>query len=191
MGVTLRAACSARLAAISPAGQPRKLFTSTATGRLSTPPTPSESSLEPVGPIETKAAARRRNREISVPLRDLHECVTGIGCSARPLQRRHDLVRPALRRERTEKELRRGNAPFSPTRLQHDGPTAYDESERYFSTRIRMRDRTAERSAVARLEMPDPWQRHDQQRHLPRDDVRAQRVALYHSGTGHHDVGSR
>src|SRR6266566_4297469 len=131
MGVTLTAACSARLAAISPAGRPRKLFTS----------------------IETKAAARRRDCEISVALRDLRECVPGIGCSAWPLQRRHDLVRPALRRERTEKEFRRGNAPFSPTRLQHDGPTAYDESERYLSTRIRVRDRTAERSAVARLEM--------------------------------------
>src|SRR5215468_10905286 len=99
--------------------------------------------------------------EISVPLRDLHECVTGIGRNAWPLQLRHHLVRPALRRERAEKELARRDAPLPPTRLQHDGSTAYDESERYFSTRIRVRDRTAECSAVARLEMPDPWQRHD------------------------------
>src|SRR5215831_2322257 len=155
------------------------------------PPDPERELREPVGPIETKAAACRRDREISVPLRDLHECVTGIGRSAWPLQRRHHLVRPALRRERAEKELVRGNAPFPSTRLQHDGPAAYDESEGYFSTRIRVRDRTAEGSAVARLEMPDPWQRHDKQRHVACDEVRAQRVALYHSGAGHYDVGSR
>src|SRR5215510_274210 len=162
MGVTLTAACSARPAAISP-----------------------------VGPIETSAAARRRDREISMALRDLGERVTGIGRSAWPFQRRHHLVRPALRRERAEKELPRGNAPSPPARLQHDGPAAHDESEWYFSTRVRVRDRTAERSAVAGLEMPDPWQRHDKQRHVACDEVRAQRVALYHSGAGHHDVGSR
>src|SRR5262249_31305310 len=115
------------------------------------PPAPEREWLEPIDPIETKAAARRRNREISVPLRDLHECVTSIGRNAWPLQRRHHLVRPALRRERAEKELARRNAPFSTTRLQHDGSTAYDESERYFSTRIRVRDPTAERSARAGL----------------------------------------
>jgi hypothetical protein len=117
--------------------------------------------------------------------------MTGIGRSAWPLQRRHDLVQPALRRERTEKELPRRNAPLPPARLQHDSPAAHDESEWYFSTRVRVRDRTAERSAVAGLEMSDPWQRHDKQRHLPRDDVRTQRLALYRSGAGHHDVGSR
>src|SRR5262249_41466831 len=106
-------------------------------------------------------------------------------------RRRHQLGRRAVRGERAEKELVRGNAPFPSTRLQHDGPAAYDESERYFSARIRVRDRTAECSAVARLEMPDPWQRHDKQRHVACDEVRAQRVALYHSGAGHYDVGSR
>src|SRR5262249_19158209 len=120
MGVTLTAACSARLAAISPAGRPRKLFTSIATGRLSTPPTP-------LGPGERRAAARARDGETSMALRDLGERVPGIGRSAWPFQRRHDLVRPALRRERAEKELPRGNAPLPPARLQHDGPAAHDE----------------------------------------------------------------
>src|SRR5262249_6627245 len=121
----------------------------------------------------------------------LEEGGPGMGRRGWPLQRRPHLVRPALRCERAEKELARGNAPFPSTRLQHDGPAAYGESERYFSTRIRVRDRTAECSAVARLEMPDPWQRHDKQRHVACDEVRAQGVALYHSGAGHYDVGSR
>src|SRR5262249_57584341 len=89
-----------------------------------------------------------RGGEISMALRDLGERVTGIGRGAWPFQRRHDLVRPALRRERAEKELPRGNAPLPPARLQHDSPAAHDESEWYFSTRVRVRDRTAERSAV-------------------------------------------
>src|SRR5262249_60010122 len=102
---------------------------------------------------------------------DRQEGVTGIGRGAWPLPRRHHLVRPALRCERAEKELARGNAPFPSTRLQHDGPAADGESERYFSTRIRVRDRTAKCSAVARLEMPDPWQRHDKQPHVACDEV--------------------
>ena len=125
-----------------------------------------------------------------MPLSDLREGVAGIRRGARPLQRRHHLVRLALRGERAEKELTRRNAPLPPPRLQHDGPAAHDEGERYFGARIRVRDRAAECSAIARLKMPDPWQRHDKQRHLACNDVRAQRVALYHSSAGHHDVGS-
>src|SRR5262245_47204265 len=105
-------------------------------------------------------------------LRDLGERVTRIGRRAWPLQRGHDLVRPTLRRERAEKELPRGNAPLPPARLQHDGPAAQDESEWYFSTRVRVRDRTAERSAVAGLEMPDPRQCHAQLRRRQRDTGR-------------------
>jgi hypothetical protein len=105
-------------------------------------------------------------------LRDLRECVSSVGRRAWPFQRRHHLVWSALRRERAEKELPRRNAPFPATRLQHDGSAAHDESEWYFSTRIRVSDRAAECSAVARLEMPDPWQRHRKQRDLPRKDVR-------------------
>src|SRR5262249_37377655 len=172
-------------------GPPEKALHVDRARRAPPPPAPERESLEPIGPIETKAAPRRRNREISMALRDLRECVTGIGRSAWPLQRRHHLVRLALRRECADKELPCGNAPLPPARLQHDGPATQDESERYLSTRIRVSDRTAERSAVARLEMPDPWQRHDKQRHVASDEVRAQRVALYHSGAGHHDVGSR
>ena len=83
--------------------------------------------LEPVSLIETKATACRRDREVSMPLSDLREGVTGIRRGAWPLQRRHHLVRLALRGECAEKELPRRNAPFSPPRLQHDGPAAHDE----------------------------------------------------------------
>src|SRR5262249_20918337 len=108
-----------------------------------------------------------------------------------PATTSHPPSSPTRRPSHLDKELPCGNAPLTPARLQHDGPATHDESERYFSTRIRVSDRTAERSAVARLEMPDPWQRHDKQRHVACDEVRAQRVALYHSGADHHDVGSR
>src|SRR5262249_9886992 len=72
--------------------------------------------LEPVALIETKATACRRDREVSVPLSDLREGVAGVRRGARPLQRRHHLVRLALRGERTEKELPRRNAPLPPPR---------------------------------------------------------------------------
>src|ERR1700730_18075637 len=96
--------------------------------------------LEPIGLIDTKATACRRDREVSVPLSDLREGVAGIRRGARPLQRRHHLVRLALRGERAEKELPCRTAPFPPPRLQHDGAAAHDERERYFGARIRVRD---------------------------------------------------
>src|SRR5262249_50603425 len=115
------------------------------------PTNPEREFLEPVGLIETKATGCRRDGEVPVPLCDLHEGVGGIRRGAWPPQRRHHLAGLALCGERAEKDLPRRNAPSPPPRLQNDGPAAHDERERYFGARIRVRDRAAECSAIARL----------------------------------------
>ena len=94
MGSTRAQPRDLRAAGATPrTGRPMKPSTSTAMGRLSTPPKPSDSATSRSDRVDSKLARRRGDGEIAVPLRDLLEGMAGIGGGARPFQCNDHLVR--------------------------------------------------------------------------------------------------
>ncbi len=142
--------------------------------------------------VEAKLAGGGRDREIAVALRDLGERMACVGGAARPFQRGHDLVRPALRGERAEEELARrargaraGATAARRCRRKRRGRAGSRRSDRHARP-----SRRACRGCASGNARPTAAPARSK-RHLAGDDVGAQRIAPGRRRRRDHDPMSR